>query len=58
MIKINASCRMRWAGRVASIGGMRNAYSILVEKPEGKSTLGRTRSRWEDIIRIDFRGIR
>jgi hypothetical protein len=28
--------RMRWAGYVARMGGIRNIYSILVGKPEGK----------------------
>jgi hypothetical protein len=27
--------RMRWAGHVARIGAKRNAYGILVRKPEG-----------------------
>jgi hypothetical protein len=27
-------------------GGKRNTYRILVEKPEGKRPLGRTRRRW------------
>jgi hypothetical protein len=36
---------------------MRNAYSILVGKHEGKKPLGRTRSRWEDNIRVELRGI-
>jgi len=35
---------------------MRNAYNILVGKPEAKRPLGRPRRRWEDI-RLDFRGI-
>jgi hypothetical protein len=30
--------RMKWAGHVSRMGDMRNAYKILVEKPEGKST--------------------
>jgi hypothetical protein len=30
---------------------MRNAYNILVGKPEGNRSLGRTRSRWGDNIR-------
>jgi hypothetical protein len=30
---------MRWAGRVACTGGMRNVYNILVEKPEEKIPL-------------------
>jgi hypothetical protein len=39
------------------MGEVRNAYTILVEKPEGKRPLGRTRRRWEDNIRIDLREI-
>jgi hypothetical protein len=31
------------------MGEMRNAYSVLVGKPEGKRHLGRPRHRWEDI---------
>jgi hypothetical protein len=31
--------------------------SILIGKPEGKRPLGRSRSRWEDNIRIDPREI-
>jgi hypothetical protein len=34
---------------------MRNAYSILVGKPEGKRSLGRPGSRWEDNIRMDVK---
>jgi hypothetical protein len=41
------SRRLRWAGYVARIGEKRNAYRILVEKPEGKRPLERPRSRWE-----------
>jgi hypothetical protein len=31
---------------------MRNAYEILVRKPEGKGRLGRP--KWEDNIRMDL----
>jgi hypothetical protein len=31
---------MKWAGHVACIGVMRNAYQILVEKSERKRQLG------------------
>jgi hypothetical protein len=34
---------MRWAGHVARMGAKRNAYRILVGKPEGKRPLGRPR---------------
>jgi hypothetical protein len=45
--------------RVASTSIMnyhdkRNAYRILVGKPEGKRPLGRQRSRWVDNIKIDL----
>jgi hypothetical protein len=55
IITIIKSRRMRWAGHVARMGETRNAYSILVGKPEGKSPLGRPRRRWEDNIRMDLR---
>jgi hypothetical protein len=32
-------------------------YRVFVGKPEGKSTLGRPRCRWEDGIRMDLREI-
>jgi hypothetical protein len=35
------------------MGEMRNAYSILVAKPEGKRQLRRPRRRWEDNIGMD-----
>jgi hypothetical protein len=32
----------------------RNAYGVLVGKPEGKRPLGRPRHRWVDNIKIDL----
>jgi hypothetical protein len=46
--------RMRWAGHVARIGEERKLYKALVENPEGKRPLGRTRSRWEDGMRMNL----
>jgi hypothetical protein len=46
------SRRMRWAGHVARMGEKRNAYRLLVGKPEGKRPLGRSRRRWVDNIRM------
>jgi hypothetical protein len=48
---------MRWAGHVARIGEKRNAYRILVGKPEGKRPPGRPKRRWVDNIKIDLREI-
>jgi hypothetical protein len=39
------------------MGEMRNVYSILVRKPEGKRPFRRPRRRWEDKIVIDLREI-
>jgi hypothetical protein len=36
------------------MGGMRNAYDILVTRPEGKRPLRRPTSRGDDNIRIDL----
>jgi hypothetical protein len=46
IIRMIESRRMRWAGHVARMGKTRNAYRILVGKPEGKRPLGRPRCRW------------
>jgi hypothetical protein len=39
-------------GHVARRGEKRNAYRLLVGKPEGKRLLGRPMSRWVDNIRM------
>jgi hypothetical protein len=45
-------------GRACSTNGVkRNAYRILVGKPEGKRRLRRPRCKWKDNIRIDLREI-
>jgi hypothetical protein len=36
---------------------MRNVYSILVGKPDGKRPLGRPRCRWDDNIRMDLKEV-
>jgi hypothetical protein len=46
-------------GRACSTkGGKRNAYKILMRKPEGKRPLGRPRRRWLGNIRMDLREMR
>jgi len=47
--------RMRWAGHVARVRAIRNAYNVLVGKRAGKRPCGRSRRRWEDNIRPDLR---
>jgi hypothetical protein len=42
-------------GKACRINGeKRNAYMILVRKPEGKRPLGRSTCRWVDNIEIDL----
>jgi hypothetical protein len=35
-------------------GEKRNAYRLLVGKPEGRRPLGKSRRRWLDNIRVDL----
>jgi hypothetical protein len=48
---------MRCAGHVARKWEKRNAYRILVGKPEGKRRLGRRRRRWVENTNMDLREI-
>ena len=48
---------MRWAGYVVRIEERRGVYRLLVEKPEGKSPLGRPRRRWEDNIKMNLKEV-
>jgi hypothetical protein len=57
IIRMLKSMRMRWAGNVARMGEKRNAYRILVGKPEGKRPLERSRRRGVDNIKMDLRDI-
>jgi len=55
--RVIKSRRMRWAGHVACMEAMINAYSILVVKPEKKRPVRRPGCSWEDNIRKDLREI-
>jgi hypothetical protein len=39
------------------MGERTGAFSILVERPEEKSPLARTRHRWEDNIKMNLRKV-
>jgi hypothetical protein len=58
IIRIIKSRRMRWAGHVARMGEMRNAYRLLVGKSEGNRPLRRTRCRLVDNVRMDLGEVR
>jgi hypothetical protein len=54
IIRIIKSRRMRWAGHVRRLGKKRNAFGLLVGKPERKRPLGRSRRRWAENINMDL----
>jgi hypothetical protein len=54
IIRIIKSTRMRWTDHVTRMGEKRNAYRLLVGKPEGKRLIGSPRCRWVDNIRMDL----
>jgi hypothetical protein len=54
IIRVIKSRKISWAGHVARMGEKRNAYRLLVGKPEGQRPLGRPRHRWVDNIRMDL----
>jgi hypothetical protein len=41
IVTVIKSRRIRWTGHVTDMEDMRNAYKILVGKPEGKRPFGR-----------------
>ena len=51
------SRRLGWAGHVARMEEGSNAFKILTDKPTGKRSLGRSRRKWEDNIRMDLKEI-
>jgi hypothetical protein len=52
IIRIIKLKRMRWAGHVARMGEKRNAYRLLVGKPDegGWIILGRILERWRALV--------
>jgi hypothetical protein len=50
MIRLMPLRRMRWAGHVACMKRLRNAYTVLIENPEGTRPRGH---RQKTNIRMD-----
>jgi len=57
IIRVIKPRMMSWVGHRASIGEMRNAYKILVGKPEGKRSFGRYGCRQKDDVRMNVREV-
>jgi hypothetical protein len=58
MIRMIKSRMVRCVGHATCMSEKRNAYRVLVGKPERKKPLGRGRCRWEDNIKINLRETR
>ena len=41
-------------GLVACMWERRDAYNVLVGRPEGRRPLGKSRRRWEDTIKMEL----
>jgi len=48
---------MREGVHVAHMGDRRGTYKDLTGRPEGRSPLGRPRTRWEDNIKMDLQEV-
>jgi hypothetical protein len=46
-----------WVGHETCMVKLGNAFNILVEKSEGKKSLGTHRLRWENNIKMDLKEI-
>jgi hypothetical protein len=57
IVRVVKSRRMRWAGHVARMGEGRGVHRVLVERPEGRRSLGRPRRRREDNIKRDLQEV-
>jgi hypothetical protein len=57
IVRVIKSRRMRWVGHVARKEEGKSVYRVLVGRLEGKRPPGRSRRRWEDNIKMDFREI-
>jgi len=45
------------AGHVAHLGNRKGLYRVLVEKLEGKRSLGISRRRWDTNIKMDLQEV-
>jgi hypothetical protein len=53
-MKMITSRRINWAGNIVRMGEMRNAFKVLVGKPERKRRIGTYRRMWKDNIKMEL----
>jgi hypothetical protein len=54
IVRVLKSKRLRWPGHVARMEEGRSAFKILTGTPAGRRSLGRSRRRWGDNIKMNF----
>ncbi|KAJ4428527.1 hypothetical protein ANN_24571 [Periplaneta americana] len=57
IVRNTKSRRLKWAGHVTRMGKTRNAYGVLVGRPEGRRILSGCGNLREDNIEIDLREV-
>ena len=57
IISLTKHRRVRWAGHVERMEERRDAYRVLVGKPDGKRTLERPRRKQGNIIKMGLREV-
>jgi hypothetical protein len=53
-VRMVRSGTVLWAGHVARMGVIINAYKIVFDRPEEKRPLGISGRRWEDNIKMGY----
>jgi hypothetical protein len=57
IVRVIKSRSVRWPGHMTHRGEGRGVYRVLVQRPKWKKSLGRSRLRWEDNIKVNLREI-
>ena len=57
IVRMIKSRRMRWAGHVARMEEGRGLYGVLMGKPKGRRTLGRSSRRCEHNIKMNLQEV-
>ena len=57
IVRVLKSRRMRWARNIARMGNRRDAYRVLLGKPEGKRPFGKPRRRCKDNMKMDLQEV-
>jgi hypothetical protein len=52
IVRVIKRSRIRWAMNIERVGEIRNAYKIVVGKPDKKRPLGRRKRRWRNNIKM------